>query len=64
MRKRKISHSRSEESKENDVSHENLQNIKVVRVSSVLWLCVGLAIGCGFGGPWVKQLEDIIYGYR
>ena len=38
--------------------------IKVVRVSSVAWLCLGLAIGTLCGGPWLKDIVDVLRGYR
>ena len=53
--------------------------IKVVKVSSVAWLCLGLIIGwlqkflanieqtslgCTFGAPWTEDLMDLIRGYR
>lgn len=38
--------------------------IKVVKVSSLAWLCLGLIIGCTFGAPWTEDLMDLIRGYR
>jgi len=42
----------------------NGPTIRVVRLSGVFWLCIGLAIGSICGGPWLTDLVDIIRGYR
>merc|ERR1711971_111302 len=38
--------------------------IKVVKISSVAWLCLGMILGCTFGAPWTEDLLDLIRGYR
>lgn len=68
LRKRKI----SEEIKPNIINQENSKlsvpgnnaNHKVIHLSNVIWLLFGLLIGSISGGPWLKEIEDIIYGYR
>jgi len=45
-------------------SPSDSSQIKVVKLNNLLWLCIGLAIGCVCGGPWIRKIEDIIYGYR
>jgi len=69
MRKRKNS-DLTEESREvldriyGDGHTEGCTRVRVVRVSAVVWLCLGLAIGTLCGGPWLKDLVDLVYGYR
>lgn len=38
--------------------------VRVVKLHSVVWLCIGAAIGSGFGGPWMADVLDWIRGYR
>jgi len=42
----------------------NAGTVQVVKLSSVVWLCIGMALGSAFGGPWLQDLVDKIYGYR
>jgi len=70
LRKRK--NSTEESGQKTPVRDSNAQNFspgekvhhKVVRLSNVIWLLLGLLIGSISGGPWLKELEDVIYGYR
>jgi len=70
MRKRKSSDLPEEETKsaDGDGSVETrtapAQVVRVVPISNIFWLCLGLAIGCVFGGPWTALLEEKVYGYR
>jgi len=38
--------------------------LRVIRVSSVVWLCLGLAIGTLCGGQWLEDAVDVLRGYR
>lgn len=71
MRKRKNSDVGAQEDGDDGPRGDNKQRrrggnptIKVVRVSSVAWLCLGLAIGTLCGGPWLKDIVDVLRGYR
>ena len=52
----------------NDDRHSGLGQgcgtVRVVRISSVVWLCLGLAVGTVCGGPWLKEVVDVVRGYR
>jgi len=38
--------------------------VRVVKVNSVVWLCLGLAVGIICGGPWLRDFMDLLRGYR
>jgi len=38
--------------------------VRVVKISGVGWLCLGLALGSICGGPWCTDLVDFFRGYR
>ena len=69
MRKRKSSHpSEADNLYSADGSASGMRGeaevIRVVPISFIVWLCVGLIIGCVCGGPWTTLLEEKLYGYR
>jgi len=71
IRKRKNSGGNSSNSEdylnnasEEEEGSEKIRPVRVVKVSAVVWLSLGLVIGTVCGGPWLKDLVDLIHGYR
>jgi len=46
------------------VQGQGCRPVRVVKLSSVVWLCLGLSVGTICGGPWLKDFVDLLRGYR
>ena len=69
MRRRKASDGDKVDDQDKDFKLESVKpyghvRLKVVKISNLVWLCLGLLLGTITGGPWIKKVEELVLGYR